>query len=113
MKSIPGQWNFVNQFNIDVHYLTCTVSRFHIDKNFLADVGFEPTLPQQTLRGQSFNELDYRAGAFKCATFNSLCKIISKSQYFGEDSVSAQTIKGICHSRMFHKKLWDTYHQHQ
>ena len=40
MESNSGPiWNFVNQFNIDVHYLACTVSRFHINKNLVVGRG--------------------------------------------------------------------------
>ena len=54
-------------------------------------MGIEPTLPQLTEKGQSFNEHGYQAGAFIYATFTSLVQDIDKSRNFGEDSVSVQT----------------------
>ena len=67
-------------------------------------MGIEPTLPQLTEKGQSFNEHGYQAGAFISANFTSFVQDINESQIFGKIRCLAD-MPMICQFLMFHKKL--------
>ena len=67
-------------------------------------MGIEPTLPQLTEKGQSFNEHGYQAGAFISANFNSFVQNIVKSQIFGNIRYLAD-MPLICQCLMFRRKV--------
>ena len=106
MESIPDQSGILSINST----LTCFTQQAHYSdsmyiKTLWSDVGFEPTLPQLTLRGRSCNEHGHRAEALNGAIPQSFVLNYHYSQNFGEDSVSVQTFLGLCQCRMFHKKL--------
>ena len=59
-------------------------------------MGIEPTLPQLTEKGQSFNEHGYQAGAFISANFNSFVQNIVKITKDHELASTTVTFMSTC-----------------